>query len=261
MRCVAVDWSGRLTGAEETIWIAAAEAGRLTFLESGRRREEVIEWVIERRDEIVAVGFDFAFSFPAWFCNERGWRSAREVWTAMSGTGDALLSAEADPFWGRTQPRPEPNETRPALRATEAQPDRPGKSVFQIGGAGAVGTGSIRGMPLLAKLADAGFSVWPFNGPTAPPAVVEIYPRRLYPPGSPAGMRLVKSRWSSRNAHLRHWFPAHPEPLRERAAGSEDAFDAAVSALVMSRHEAALRALPALPEHRLEGWVWSPPAP
>ena len=33
---------------------------------------------------------------------------------------------------------------------------------------------------------------------------------------------------------------------RDAAVGSEDAFDAAVSALVMSRHEAELRALPAL---------------
>lgn len=52
------------------------------------------------------------------------------------------------------------------------------KSVFQIGGAGAVGTGSLRGMPILKRLRDAGFAVWPFDAPRWP-CVVEIYPRLL----------------------------------------------------------------------------------
>ena len=49
--------------------------------------------------------------------------------------------------------------------------------------------------------------------------------------------------------------------MRDLAAGSEDAFDAAVSALVMSVHEPELRALPTVddPVVRREGWVWSPP--
>ena len=34
---------------------------------------------------------------------------------------------------------------------------------FQIGGAGAVGTGSIRGMPHLLTLARNGFGIWPFS--------------------------------------------------------------------------------------------------
>ena len=35
------------------------------------------------------------------------------------------------------------------------------KSTFQIGGAGAVGTGSLRGMPHLLTLREAGCAVWP----------------------------------------------------------------------------------------------------
>lgn len=36
-------------------------------------------------------------------------------------------------------------------------------SGFQIGGAGAVGTGAVRGMPMLARLRAAGFAIWPFD--------------------------------------------------------------------------------------------------
>ena len=39
------------------------------------------------------------------------------------------------------------------------------KSVFQIGGAGSVGTASLRGMPVLQRLREAGFAVWPFDRP------------------------------------------------------------------------------------------------
>jgi len=49
--------------------------------------------------------------------------------------------------------------------------------------------------------------------------------------------------------------------LRRRAEDSEDAFDAAISALVMSQHLDALRGLePASdPVTRLEGAIWVPP--
>lgn len=42
MRAIAVDWSGRLSGASEFIWRADVEDGRLLRLENGRSREEVI---------------------------------------------------------------------------------------------------------------------------------------------------------------------------------------------------------------------------
>ena len=65
MRCVAVDWSGRATGAEEFIWIAEARDGRLTFLENGRSPAEVVRWLLARPGPIMA-GLDFAFGFPSW---------------------------------------------------------------------------------------------------------------------------------------------------------------------------------------------------
>jgi hypothetical protein len=137
-------------------------------------------------------------------------------------------------------------------RQTEKSEDavRP-KSVFQIGGAGAVGTGSIRGMPHLLTLARNGFGIWPFS--EGWPRVVEIYPRALTGP-------VNKGRWSARHDYLLEHFPEQPRDLLERAAGSEDAFDGAVSALVMSKQEAELRALGSLadPAGQVEGKIWRP---
>jgi hypothetical protein len=134
--------------------------------------------------------------------------------------------------------------------------------VFQIGGSGAVGTGSVRGMPQLLALRAAGFAVWPFDSPRLPrvPLAIEIYPRAMY------GREVVKSRGTDRRRVLRQRFADQPAKLLARAGASEDAFDAAVSALVMSRCEAALRALsfdpewaPEGPAWALEGRAWTPP--
>ena len=124
------------------------------------------------------------------------------------------------------------------------------KSVFQIGGAGAVGTGSIRGMPYLRNLRQAGFGIWPFD-PPARLTVIEIYPRVLTGP-------VKKSDRTERERYLAGW--NIPEYLRRRTIDSEDAFDAAVSALVMSRHADDLVSLqPATdPDIRLEGSIWVP---
>jgi hypothetical protein len=107
----------------------------------------------------------------------------------------------------------------------------------------------------LLRLADAGFSIWPFDAARLP-TVIEIYPRAL------TG-KVDKGRHRTRRAYLEQGFPDQDPVLRERAAGSEDAFDAAVSALVMARYLHAADDLPAIhhddPE-RLEGAIWRPPA-
>ena len=128
------------------------------------------------------------------------------------------------------------------------------KSTFQIGGAGSVGTGSVRGFPALARLRAGGFAIWPFDAADAPPVAVEIYPRAL-------SGAVVKSRPRGADVHIStSAYPGLAPHHRDAAVGSEDAFDAAVSALVMSRHETELRSLPRCddPEVRREGWVWEP---
>jgi hypothetical protein len=252
---VAVDWSGRKGGERRHLWTAEAHDGQLLRLVAGRTRTEVIDELVARADEDagVVVGFDFSFSLPEWFLRDRGYVNTRALWDAAATDGESWLRDCEPPFWGR------PGRRRPELpahlRGTEAALAAVGgirpKSSFQIGGAGSVGTGSVRGFPELARLQDAGFAIWPFDAPAQPPVAVEIWPRALTGP-------VVKSDATARAAYLDHHLPEIECELRDAAVGSEDAFDAAVSAVVMSHHEANLRTLPTLDDARLEGCVWGP---
>jgi hypothetical protein len=256
---VAVDWSGRASGERRHLWTAEARGGELLRLEAGRTRAEVIDELVRRAldAEGVVVGFDFSFSLPEWFLRERGYADARALWDDAAIHGERWLHDCEPPFWGR------PGRPRPVLpdhlRRTEAAVAAVGgirpKSSFQVGGAGSVGTGSVRGFPALARLQDAGYAIWPFDTPAKPPVAFEIWPRTFTGP-------VVKSDASARAAHLDAAHPGLSRRFRDAAVGSEDAFDAAVSALVMSRHEEELRALPDLGAGmRLEGWVWGPTSP
>jgi hypothetical protein len=156
------------------------------------------------------------------------------------------------PFWGRSGTRKVVRHDLYRQTELNCQPIagiRP-KSVFQIYGPGAVGTGSLRGMPLLCELHDADFSIWPFD-PPGWPKVVEIYPRAFTGP-------VVKRDREARRAYLADW--ALPPWLGPMAEGSDDAFDAAISALVMSRHSQELMCLRQAtdPTAVLEGEIWRP---
>jgi hypothetical protein len=253
---LAVDWSGRASGERRHLWTAEAHDGELLRLEAGRTRTEVVDELVARASERpgVVVGFDFSFSLPEWFLRDCGFADARALWDAAARDGEVWLRDCEAPFWGR------PGRPRPPLpchlRRTEATLAAVGgirpKSSFQVGGAGSVGTGSLRGFPALARLQDAGYAIWPFDAPARPPVAVEIWPRAFTGP-------VVKSDARARAAHLDQHFPGLATGLRDAAVGSDDAFDAAVSAVVMSRHEAALRALPRRDDACGEGWVWSAP--
>ena len=83
--------------------------------------------------------------------------------------------------------------------------------------------------------------------------VVEIYPRLLSGP-------VHKSSPAARRELLESRFPGLDAAHRQAAVDSEDAFDAAVSALVMLEHAADLAGLPPEtdPLLRLEGRIWYP---
>ncbi|HXM58918.1 MAG TPA: hypothetical protein VOB72_26190 [Candidatus Dormibacteraeota bacterium] len=242
MRVVAVDWSGRLQGASKFIWTAVAAGGELLALEADRDRTQVGDHLLQLAlaDPALVVGIDFAFSLPLWFLDRCGFESGRAV---PEPVAEGWLRDCPPPFWGRHRRGRGPE---PQHRRTELDVAPHAKSVFQVGGAGAVGTGSLRGFPLLRRLRAEGFSIWPFD-PPRPPVALEIFPRLLTGP-------VIKSRAAERERHLieRGW------PIE--AAVTEDAFDAAVSALVMDRHAAALAALPAVgdPVIRREGRIWWP---
>ena len=227
----AVDWSGAQSGQRRKIWLAGAAAGRLRTLEAGRTREQLIAHLIDlaRATPTIAVGFDFSFSLPAWFLRQHDLASAFDLWRLVEREGERWLATVPPPFWGRARRRrPPADSTRPAFRHTESQlPSINGirpKSTFQLGGAGAVGTSSLRGMPHLLALRRAGFAIYPFDPPT-PPVAFEIYPRFLTGPTN-------KSSPSARSlALLAH---AMSPALRSLGESSEDAFDAALSAIALS---------------------------
>lgn len=255
-RVIVVDWSGAQRGARSKIWLAEARDERLTRLESGRNRRGIVDHLIKdaTKDPDVVIGLDFAFSFPRWYADHEGVRSIEEIWDLVAKQRDEWLSNCVDPFWGRNRKRkPElPAHFRLTERQAKAKGSSP-KSVFQIGGAGAVGTGSLRGMPHLATLREKGFSIWPFHEVKSP-LVIEVYPRLLTGP-------LNKSDFDVRNAHLARRFPEVDCALACKAASSEDAFDAAVSAVVMARHLNEISELTASRDSTelLEGGIWWPP--
>jgi len=291
-RVVAVDWSGRVDAAGQRrhiwagVWTANAVGSEARFtLESGRTRDELTEWLIEMAAETprMVVGFDFSFSYPAWFLRELGIASAPEFWRSVAdGQGERWLHRECEDgrFWGKPKRKPAEfcgehahrmlrrAETALKVRALIADPVQAAKvagiapkSAFQIGGAGAVGTASLRGMPYLLKLREAGFAVWPFDAPALQrsPMVVEIYTRLM------TGA-VNKSSEAARTAYLAQkrresaLYAGLSRGVLAKAKGSEDAFDALVSALVMVEHRGEFEGLRRTEDEvfRMEGQTWVP---
>jgi predicted nuclease with RNAse H fold len=256
MDVVAIDWSGDATAAGQRrhIWVAVVRDGQMIYLKSGHTRDEVVDRLIAAAEvsQDLIVGFDFAFSYPAWFFQTYDLADVGSLWDLVTAEGERWLKECQPPFWGRpgtTKPRL-PDHFRETDRACKPVGGIAPKSVFQIGGAGSVGTGSIRGMPYLSALRDAGFSIWPFDPPRLP-LVVEIYPRAL------TGA-VNKSNPTSRQAYLvGRTLPAALLPLAEQ---SDDALDAAISALVMNQNLESLRdpSWSAGPAAALEGATWFP---
>ena len=235
MRAIGVDWSGARSAAVQrtAIWTAEAVDGQLRSLSAGRTRAETVDHVLSLLDDgtPAVVGLDFCFGFPGWWAARFDHCDGPGMWGVTRREGERWLDVCAPPFWGRPG-KPRPRDGRPAFRRTELETPpgaRRPKSVFQIGGAGAVGTGSIRGIPFLARLRTAGIPIWPFDPWPSDPrsVVVEAYPR--WCTGN-----VVKRDRSARAAHLRRAWPALGSELQDMASASEDAFDAACTALTLS---------------------------
>ena len=300
-RVVGIDWSGRVDGAGQRrhiwagVWTEDPRKGPTVQLQTGRTRIEVADWLVELAQETprMVVGFDLCFSFPAWFVrDEHKAASAPDFWRRVIDQGwiERWLAHDAsDPrFWGRTRaghsgkrpPEFSGENLYRMLRATdidcklaaripemERQARVRGiapKSVFQVGGAGSVGTASLRGFEVLLRLRKAGFRIWPFDRPALSaaephPLVVEIYTRL-----NTGAVR--KSNPHSRAEYLRarrKSSPAYANLSRgviQAAMAGEDAFDALISTLVMAerRHDFPRLPQPQDPLHKIEGWTWAP---
>ena len=266
VECIAVDWSGgNEEGQLERIWVAIVQSDSLVRLKNGMTRNEVIAWLenkIRSRGPLV-IGFDFAFSFPKWYLTCCNLDSASKLWCLATNKGDKWLNDKPFPFWGG-KGHPKPKTLRRNRDLEFRQTDRDHrcsnpKSVFNVHGGGTVGPGTIRGMPALARLQNAGAAIWPFDAPKPDgPNVIEIYPRVFY------GTEVTNNKKVSGRDSRKHYLDRHYAGLgrhwRDIMIGSGDAFDAGVSALVMSSHAAELQNLKCATQEpkSVEGEIWSP---
>jgi hypothetical protein len=258
-------------------------------LESGRSRVELMEWLVElaRETPRMVVGFDFSFSYPAWFLRELGIGSAPELWRLVAdGHGERWLHRDCEDgrFWGRVGSQRHGKkpaefcgehahrmlrraETALKVRAEIADPLAAAKiagiapkSAFQIGGAGSVGTASLRGMPGLLVLREAGFKIWPFDAPSVKkPMVVEIY-TRLMTGAVNKSSEVARTTYLVKKRRENSLYAGISRPVMAKAKGSEDAFDALVTAMVMVEHRAEFARLRQTEDDvfRMEGQTWVP---
>jgi hypothetical protein len=231
LRVIAIDWSGR-QGKDQVHHIRSAvatEAGIEVWADL--TRAAVIDELLEVTPPVV-VGFDFAFGFPGWVGKWHGRSHGPDLWPMVEAGADAWLTQCPPPFFGAK------GTTRPSVELLRHCDTRVrAKSVFQIAGAGHVGTGSLRGMPLLRVLREAGYAVWPFDDPRDR-TIVEIYPTRL--------REIQHSVGFSRRIGAMH--------------ENDNTRDAVASACVMWEHRASFATLEAAtdPVTRIEGDVWMP---
>ena len=253
LRTIAVDWSG---GREplKNLWLAEARSGRLLDVVSFAERAHVIDYLIQQRQAAPAlvVGLDFAFSLPEWFLREMRFASAFDLWEHMASEADTWLKPKP-PFWIAAGGGPrDVDPFRQTDRDLMKRKLRP-TSAFKLVGPSQVGRGSLRGMGHLRELHRAGFNIWPFE--SGLPLVVEIYPAALYPPDF-SGKSHPKA-----IADAVRDDPCIGEELKAHAACSQDAFDAAASALRMAECASEVDSLPPAgseSRYAVEGQIWTP---
>ncbi len=305
-RFVGIDWSGRIDAAGQRrhiwagIWTVSPGGKVKVQIEAGRTRDEVAEWLLHLAEETprMVVGIDCCFSFPAWFLAELGCADVFSFWRLVhSGAGEQWLTrfAKDSPeeaardirFWGKPHKRPPvfsgaglrsmfrhtdyDNKIAQALeggdteRAAKMKGITP-KSPFQIGGSGSVGTGSLRAMPMLQRLHQAGWRVWPFQDAALDldqqqprPLLVEMYTRLMTGAVAKSNAE-ARKRYLARRRREDILFVSVGRAVLRKAEGSEDAFDALVSTLEMVRHASNFSGLRATGDRQLqlEGITWRP---
>jgi len=244
------------------VWVAVVEDGELVRLTAGRTRDETVEHLAAEAAQpgrdgepvTTVAGLDFSFGFPAWFALEHGCEDGPASWRLAAERAEEWLADCPPPFFGaRGAKRPPGVELFRATErrlATEARVHP--KSIFQLAGPGAVGPGSLRGMPLLLALRAAGWAVWPFDA-VGERTVAEVYPafavgrRDLRAVTTPEGRARVADAALAGTARR---FPG--------LVGSRDAFDAVAAAFLVAR--SATGPVPPPPDGRaaLEGEIWVP---
>lgn len=211
-RVIVVDWSGKATPSparpgKDAIWAGLCEPDRRE--ESYfRTRAEAANYLSARLAEggRQLIGFDFPMGFPAGFARRltgrddaralHGWLERQIVDEPdnrnnrfeVAGAINARLGGRG-PFWGRPMARPVPHlsafkdSDHAALGLAEKRrvecENPPAKPVWQLMGAGSVGSQALLGIPVVHRLAaQTGAAIWPFEAP-ADLTLAEVYPSLL----------------------------------------------------------------------------------
>ena len=209
-----VDWSGgNDRGAapkKDAIWTGVARAGVAETPVYHRNRQVAEDWITNflttehQAGRRVLAGFDFAFGYPAgfgqvlcgsddpfaiwdWFATHVQDRAKANNRFDLAGQINALFPGTG-PFWGNGLARDIAHLPRKGLArqghgmAEKREAEMQAKGAFpvwQLSGAGAVGSQVIMGLPVLARLRHrfaSALAVWPFEPLTAPIALVEVWP-------------------------------------------------------------------------------------
>ena len=215
---VMVDWSaGRDHGPtprKDAIWIGQSGAGDDMPPVYMRGRRDAEAWLVARieaalaRGERLCVGFDFAFAYPAGFARQvTGSGDPFALWDWFAervedgpkgvsnrfGVGGELnaIFGGVGPFWGNGAKADVPHLPRKGRARTFRwrEPKRAVErratgafEVWQLAGAGCVGSQVIMGLPTLARLrARFGdrLGVWPWDHDGKDIVLVEIFPSLL----------------------------------------------------------------------------------
>lgn len=207
-----VDWSGGNDRGpkpkKDAIWVCAARGGIADEPIYLRNRQVAEDWInkflnAERATgRSVMAGFDFAFGFPTgfgktligsddpfaiWDWFEHRVKDAPESNNRfdLAGQINALFPG-VGPFWGNALQRDIPDLPRKGLaRHGDHPPEKRAAEenangtfpVWQLSGAGAVGSQVIMGLPVLARLRKRfDVAVWPFEPLSRAIAFVEVWP-------------------------------------------------------------------------------------
>jgi molybdopterin molybdotransferase len=216
---VMVDWSAAARAPRrpkpDAIFAAVARGGQADPAAYLGHRVDAEAWIaalIDRErtaERRVLVGFDFPFGYPRGFADALvgrpdpfalwDWLGARIVDTPQSnnrfevaGAINALFPGTG-PFWGNGTAREVPHLPRkgrartvnpfPERRAIEER-HKGAFTLWQLSGAGAVGSQTLMGLPVLSRLRRrfaADLSVWPFEAPDAGVVLAEVWPSLLAP--------------------------------------------------------------------------------
>ncbi len=215
-----VDWSGgNDTGPrprKDAIWLGITRDGQdeapiyiRNRMEAEERLADLIQAEIAARRRLF-LGFDFPFAYPTGFARAlTGTDDPFAVWAwldkaltdtpksnnrfEVAGRINRTLGQGQGPFWGNGRP----NHDVPGLPRTKGAyqnpfPDRRAVedrakgsfTCWQLAGAGAVGSQTLTGLPVLHRLRarfPGQLATWPFEPLDRPVALVEIWPGLINP--------------------------------------------------------------------------------